>query len=207
MGQAVVCGQNEVSYTTDNAVAELRRFTRWRTERLLEIGAAGEPDSIHGSLLLAIASRETNLRNIVGGGFFNNEGEWVETGVDRGLFQVNQQYHGQWLDSVKGCDSGKYEEIYDSALPQGRVPGLTVGAKKCRDLLRDRITYMKNNGVPESDRLRCAIAAYNGGSWGALKGYREQGDPDYYTTGKNYSKDTLVRQKAIRRAVSRLGWG
>jgi hypothetical protein len=196
-----------VAYTTDNAVAELKRLTRWRTERILEIGAEGEPDSIHGSLLLAIASRETNLRNIVGGGFFRNDGEWEETGVDRGLFQINQQYHGQWLNSVPGCDSGKYEEIHPSALPQGRVPGLTRGARKCRDLLRDRITYMKNNGVPEGDRLRCAVAAYNGGSWGALKGYMDEGDPDTYTTGGNYSKDCLARQVSIRRAVKRLGWG
>jgi hypothetical protein len=193
-----------VTYTADTAVTELRRFTRWRTERVLETGAAGEPDMIHGTLLLAIASRETNLRNVVGGGYFE-DGKWHETGEDRGLFQINSTYHSRWLDSVPGCDSGTYEEKYDSALPVGRVPGLTRGAKKCRDLLRDRIQAARAHAIPEADVVRVAVAAYNGGSYNAIQGYK-QGDPDKYTTGGDYSKDVLARQKAIRSAVWKLGW-
>src|SRR3990172_9331778 len=99
--------------------SELKQFGRWRTQRLYEQAARGLPDRIHGSLLVALASRETNLRNIVG---FD--------GHDRGLFQISDRYHSGWLDQSPGCASGSYVEAYDSALPPGRVPGLTRGARK-----------------------------------------------------------------------------
>jgi hypothetical protein len=187
-------------------VAELRRFGRWRTERVLEIAERGDPDRIHGSLLLAIASRESSMRNIIGGGYFDDNNKFVVTGEDRGLWQINQRYHGVWLDSVPGCDSGSYEEDYDSALPQGRVPGLTRAAYKARDLLRGRISYMAENGVPDADVVRVAVAAYNAGTYGALKGYRE-GDPDKFTTGHDYSKDVLERKKLAQSWLQTVGWG
>lgn len=197
---------------------ELKNFGRWRTERLLEIGDIGDPDLIHGTLLLAIGSRETNLRNIVGGGYFEEYEEvqsdgstatkkrFVVTGIDRGVFQINAQFHPRWLDSVKGCDSGTYEEKYNSALPPGRVPGLTSGAKKARDILRYNITYARSKNVPEDSVVRVAIAAYNCGNYLAVRAY-EEGDPDKYTSLGNYSKDVLERQRAIRRWIQNRGWG
>jgi hypothetical protein len=199
-----------------NPEYELRSFGRWRTERVLSIGGEGTPDAIHGTLLLAIASKETNLRNIVGGGYFEayvdestgqEKNRFIVTGEDRGLFQINAKYHHSWLDSVKGCDSGKYDEIYDSAFPPGRVPGLTAGCRKAISLLRYNIAYQIANGVPEADAVRVAVAAYNCGNVPANRAYKE-GNVDKYTTLGNYSHIIInERQPAIRKWIKNRGWG
>ena len=166
--------------------SELRNFTRWRTERVLEIFAAGEPDRLHGTLALAIGSRETNLRNIVGGGYFE-DGEWVATGEDRGLWQISAKWHPAWLKSDPGCISGEYAEAYTTsqggAFPRGRVPGLTHGAKKVRSILRFNCTYAESQGVDTADVLQVAVAGYNGGIGSAIRAEKDYGDPDGVTTG------------------------
>jgi len=176
----------------------------------------GEPDPIHGTLLLAMASRETNLRNITGGGFFNNAGEWIATGEDRGLWQFNDSVHDTWLDGIRGCKNGEYELIYTSALPEGRVPGLTTAAMKAIDILLNNLGYLKGRGVDDEHLTATAIAAWNAGPYGALKGYRE-GDCDKYTTigpyrlngdrRGDYSKDVIDRRAEMRRALRDLRWG
>lgn len=184
---------------------ELRRFTRWRTERVGDVGAEEPPDAISGDLLLAIGSRETNLRNIVGGGFFDPAGSFVVTGADRGVFQINEAFHRGFLESVPGCVSGSFSETLDSAYPRGRVPGLTRAARYAVLLLRDRVAYATANGVPPEDAVRVAVAAYNAGAFNAVRGYRE-GNPDRFTTGGDYSRDVLDRRAKIRRARRDLGW-
>jgi hypothetical protein len=190
---------------------ELLRFRRWRAERVLELAAAGEPDRIHGTLVLAIGSRETNLRNIVGGGYFDDLGDWHTTGVDRGLFQINQVYHERWLASVQGCQSGEYAEVYGvpdgGALPIGRVPGLTASIKKVISILRYNITLAVKAGIPDEEVLAVAVAGYNGGVGSAIRAYQKDGDPDLVTTGKNYSRDVLLRQRAIRSFIQNRKWG
>lgn len=42
--------------------------------------------------------------------------------------------------------------------------------------------------------ISCAFASYNTGPMNAFKGYQESGDPDHYTTGRDYSKDVLARR-------------
>lgn len=194
-----------------NPANELMVFKRWRTERVLEIFAAGEPDRLHGTLALAIGSRESNLRNIVGGGFFDEYEAWHTTGVDRGCWQINEVYHAAWLKSVPGCISGEWAEAYTTqmggAFPRGRVPGLTHACKKVRSILRYNVTYAASQGVPEADLVRVAVAGYNGGVGSAVRAYKDHGDPDRVTTGKDYSKDVLVRQRAIRKWLSQKGWG
>lgn len=180
---------------------ELKRFDRWRVERIGAIGAEGPADAISGDLLLAEGSRETNLRNIVGGGFFNNLGNFIVTGVDRGLFQLNEVYQAGFLASVPGCDSGSYVERHASALPRGLVPGLTNAARYVVKLLRDRLAAVQAAlpRAPPEDVLRVAVAAYNAGTYGAIQGYLA-GNPDRFTTGGDYSRDVLDRRAKIRRA-------
>src|ERR1044072_4207136 len=43
-------------------------------------------------MLLAIASRETNMQDIVGDG-----------GHGRGLFQIDDRFHGDWLDAHRAA--------------------------------------------------------------------------------------------------------
>jgi hypothetical protein len=192
-------------FSVDQAQAQLKSFGRWRTERLIEIAKEGGPDDIGPVLLIALASVETDLRNIIGGGFFE-DGRWVPTGTDRGLFQINDTAFSGWLASVPGCDSGRYSEIWPSALPKGKVPGLTRGARKARDILRDRAAFARSNGVPEDEVKRFMLAAYNAGAGGALKGYEASGNPDQHTTKGNYSERVREREKAFRQAAVRMGW-
>ena len=191
--------------------SELLRFKRWRVERVLSLAAEGGPDMIHGTLLLAMGSRETNLQNIVGGGYFDDAGRWHTTGVDRGLYQVNAGYHERWLRSVPGCLSGSYAEVYSTndggAFPEGRVPGLTASTKKAIAILRWNITYARKQGIPEFDLVRVAVAGWNSGVGTSIKAYKEKGDPDKYTTGGDYSRDVLERQRKIRAFIQRKGWG
>jgi hypothetical protein len=196
-----------------NPEGDLKRLGRWRVQRIYELAGAGEPDRIHGSLLVAIASRETNCRNIIGGGYFDELGDWQQTGVDRGLYQINEHYHANWLRSVPGCLSGEYAEAFppakeggEGALPPGRVPGLTTATKKAIATLKFNCTYAESQGVDDLDVLAVAVAGWNGGIGSTVKAYKTHGDPDVVTTGKDYSKDVLARQKAIRRWVQRAGW-
>lgn len=191
--------------------SELLRFKRWRVERVLSLAAEGGPDMIHGTLLLAMASRETNMTNVVGGGYFDDHGQWHTTGTDRGLYQFNAPIHERWLRSVRGCASGSYAEVYmpedGGAFPEGRVPGLTASTKKAIAILRFNITYARKQGIPEFDLVRVAVAGWNSGVGTSINAYKQKGDPDYYTTGKDYSRDVLERQGKIRAFIQRRGWG
>lgn len=199
-----------MSLTTAQAKAQLRHFTRYRTERVLELAARGEPDQIHGTLLLAIGSRESNLNNITGGGYFDDQDRWVDTGEDRGVFQISAKYHAKFLTSVPGCLNGEYVEGFSveqgGAYPAGRVPGLTRAAEFVIGLLRDNIDIARTEAVPEDECLRVGVAGYNAGITNAVKGFN-YGDPDKFTTGKDYSADVLARQRVFRTAFKELHWG
>lgn len=185
---------------------QIKAFGRWRTERVGTIASRGEPDAISGDLLLAIASRETSMRNIVGGGFFDATGHFVVTGIDRGLWQINATFHPSFLSSHRGATSGSYRLIYDSALPPNRVPGLTDAAEYVVALLRGNITYATRYGVPAADAVRVAVAGYNSGIGPATSAYLIYGNPDRYTTGGDYSRDVLNRRTLVRRARRALGY-
>lgn len=197
-----------MSLTTAQAKAQCQRFTRYRTERVLELAAKGDPDGIHGTLLLALGSRETNLSNIVGGGHFEDD-QWVPTGEDRGVFQISAKYHAHFLSSVPGCLNGEYAEAFDvehgGALPTGRVPGLTRAAEFVIQHLRDGIDTARTSGIPEKDCLRVSVAGYNAGFVNAVKGYKA-GDVDKFSTGGDYSADVLSRQLRFRSALKDLHW-
>jgi hypothetical protein len=206
-----------MALTTAQAKAALKNFSRYRTERILELASVGEPDRIHGTLLIAMASRETDLRNIVGGGYFIDEIQddgstkkvWIPTGEDRGLWQINDRYHARFLASVPGCPNGEFAEAFPvekgGALPEGRVPGLTRALNYVIDLLRDGIDVARVEGVPSKDLVRVAVAGYNRGFINAVKDYKA-GNVDKNTTGGNYSADVLSRQLRFRSALKELNW-
>jgi|tagenome__1003787_1003787.scaffolds.fasta_scaffold19945819_1 hypothetical protein len=169
---------------------ELEAFGEHRIRVVAELAHEGAPDGIGPTLLLAMGSRESDLRNIVG-----------DHGHGRGWLQIDDRFHGPWLQSHAGCESGKFNATFASALPAGRVPTLTASTLKAIEMLRANAAFGRSQGVPEDDLIRFACAAYNAGPGGALKGFRE-GDIDAHTTGGDYSADVLERQHAVGRHLA-----
>ncbi len=116
------------------------------------------------SLLLAIASRETNIRNILGDYGHGAGVMQVDIGTDREFVTS-----GEWRDVAKSIDRG-------TAILSEKVNALAEA---------------KWLSLEASQSI--AIASYNCGRW-ALLDYRAGRDPDTHTTGHNYSKDVLSRQ-------------
>jgi hypothetical protein len=139
---------------------------------------AGKDYEWDPTLLLAIASRETNVRNIVGDG-----------GHGYGMMQIDVRSYPDF------CHSGQW-----------RNPGLVIhtGALVL-DAKRTQIE--KSQGLPMNiggwhfvgqpisgeNLIRVSVAAYNCGLW-AYYCFSRGEDPDRLTTGRNYSADVLRRK-------------
>jgi hypothetical protein len=133
-------------------------------------------------LLMAIASRETNMRNIVGDG-----------GHGYGIMQIDDRsypdwcHSGLWKDATAGIQKGasvldaKRETIRD-----GQGKRLKVGG----------VSFTGKSNLSAAELLRTAVAAYNAGLW-AYYGLSRNGNPDARTTGHDYSADTLARAKVF----------
>src|SRR5438093_3717205 len=135
---------------------------------------AEQRHDLPAGLLLAIASRETNMEDIVGDG-----------GHGRGLFQIDDGAHGDWLAQ------------HGAAAP-GTIPPLAEAADLAATLLDQNRAFAKSNGVAADQVLVFAVSAYNAGPRGALAGH-ESGDSDRRTTGGDYGRDVLERLDAIRK--------
>ncbi len=119
-------------------------------------------------ILAAVASRETNTKDIVG-----------DVGHGRGLMQIDDRSHGAWIDAHGGAGGGK--------------PDVPAAIDYAGELLAANLAYGRSHGVTEEDLLKYALSAYNAGGGGALSGYKLHGDSDANTTGKDYGKDVLRR--------------
>jgi peptidoglycan hydrolase-like protein with peptidoglycan-binding domain len=124
------------------------------------------------ALLLALASRETDMNDIVG-----------DKGHGRGLFQIDDRFHADWLAG-------------HGAPGPATTPRVEDAADFAASMLASNLAFAKQSGVAAPDRLRFACAAYNAGPGGALAGH-QQGDCDGKTTGRDYSRDVLERWGAI----------
>ena len=155
------------TYTRQTMRAELARARAagWET-CCFEAEARAE---IPRGVLLAIASRETDMNDVVGDG-----------GHGRGLFQIDDRWHASFL--------GKH-----GAAGAGGKPPVKEAAQYAAELVRSNLEYGSRKGVPERERLKFALSAYNAGAGGAFKGWEERGDPDARTTGGDYGRDVLAR--------------
>ena len=122
-------------------------------------------------LLLAIASRETHCRDIVGDG-----------GHGRGYFQIDDRSHQAFLrkHGVLG----------------GGVPPAREAAAYAAQLLLDNGAFGRRKGVKPVDLLKFSLSSYNAGAGNAIKGY-VAGDSDRKTAHGNYGADVLERLRVV----------
>jgi hypothetical protein len=123
-------------------------------------------------LLLAIASRETHCRNVVGDG-----------GHGRGYFQIDDRSHQAFLRR-------------HGALGAGGIPPVREAALYAAQIVADNLRSARKGGVRDRDVLHVALAGYNAGPGNALNCYRE-GDCDSKTAHGNYGRDVLNRLEIV----------
>ena len=95
-------------------------------------------------------------------------------GFGRGLMQIDFDGHefartGNWSDPVENILYG------------------------CKVLADSRDFIQRKAGLAGRDLLRAALAGYNCGPGNALRAIRDGRDYDFYTTGRDYSRDVLNR--------------
>ena len=137
------------------------------------------------SLLLAIASRESGMRNIVGDG-----------GHGYGLMQIDDRAYpdfchtGAWKAPVLIIEKGA--SVLDSKrtlIEHGQGQVLHVGGYQFLGAKIDAVSL-----------VRVAVASYNAGLWPYYT-FSKGEDPDRLTTGHNYSADVLARAAEFDRLM------
>lgn len=170
-GESVNLGYRyQTSYENDNA-----GLKRDDVEASLYVDAvktvAGETGK-PGSLIVGIGSRESRWGKALTPPGPAGKGDY---GHGRGLLQIDDRWHefarsGNWQDPLENLRYGI-------------------------NLLNQFTTYIRSNNQHLSTAAieRAGIAAYNCGTGHVMDAIRMGVDIDYYTTGRNYSKDVLSR--------------
>jgi hypothetical protein len=143
--------------------------------------AAGAPYGFSPQLLMAIASRETNMEN--------EEGDFQHDGPHGfGICQIDKGSYPSF------CESGGWKNV-EASIHMG---ALVLNSKQLQiqhgqgmvlDVGRYSFTGV---ALSNADLNRCTIAGYNAGLW-AYYGMVVHGNPDIYTTRHNYSADVIAR--------------
>lgn len=145
---------------------------RAQKEGLVDIALAAEKKAkLPRGLLLAIASRETHCRNVVGDG-----------GHGRGYFQIDDRSHKSFLNRTN-AGAG--------------VPPVKEAADYAAALVVGNLDFGRGKTVPESKLLKFALSSYNCGAGNAIKGFRN-GDSDQITANANYGADVLDRLAIVQ---------
>src|SRR5580765_609143 len=157
--------------STDDLVGQVGRA---RSRGWLPIMTMAEKrHNLPAGLLLAVASRETNMEDKVG-----------DAGHGRGLFQIDDRFHDDWL-------------AQHGAPGAGTTPRLADAAEFAAAMFASNLSFGKQKGVGAKDLMKYACSAYNAGAGGALEGFRG-GDSDRRTAGGDYGRDVLDRLAAIQ---------
>lgn len=175
--------RSTASWTVSDLVLQFNR-----TERLGWLPYFGDAASRYGfdqSVLMAIASRESNIRSILG-----------DNGHGHGIMQIDDRSYPEF------CDSEEWKDPLKNIMK-----GAEVLDSKRRDILNGvgRRNICKGNtfnGLTLTDFgvLRSSIAAYNCGCR-AYYSICVYGNPDQYTTGGDYSTDVLNRGEVFKRLL------
>jgi Putative peptidoglycan binding domain len=131
-------------------------------------------------LLLAVSSRETGCRDIVGA-----------DGHRRGAFGIDDRRDAEWLVGIGTAEPGA-------------IPPLDDAARYAAGVIAANLAFGRASGVRELDLPRFALSAYAAGTVAALEGHR-LGDSDTSTPGGDYGRDVLSRLVAVDRWLARRG--
>jgi len=134
---------------------------------------AEQRHGLPAGLLLAIASRETNMQDICG-----------DSGHGRGLFQIDDRFHGDFLTRC-------------GAHAAGATPPIAEAAEYAANLLAANRAFGSSKGISGDALIKFMVSAYNAGPGNALTGH-QGGDSDARTTGHDYGRDVLERLASIR---------
>jgi peptidoglycan hydrolase-like protein with peptidoglycan-binding domain len=137
------------------------------------IARAEKRHKLPAGFLLAIASRETNMQDICGDG-----------GHGRGLFQIDDRFHGDWL-SQHGAPGA------------GTTPRIKDAAEFAAAMLAENVAFAQQKGVGADQLVKFAASAYNAGCGGAFSGF-QGGDCDSRTAGGDYGADVIARLAVIQ---------
>lgn len=143
---------------------------------------AGADYLFETSLLMAIASRETNMKNIIG-----------DSGHGYGIMQIDDRSFPDW------CNSGAWEDV-EQAIAKGALvldeKRTNVEKNQGKKISFKGKKFVGKDNLSKSDILRIAVSSYNCGWW-AYYNFSKGNDVDKNSTEGNYSKDVLKRQKAF----------
>jgi len=164
-----------------------RQFQRAKKNRWLQtFKKTSEKYGFPPELVMAIASRETNMRNIIGDG-----------GHGYGIMQIDDRSFPEW------CHSGLWKDVSagiqkGALVLQSKLETIRNGQGKRLSVGGKSFTGKKN--LTKAELLTTATAAYNSGLW-AYYDLSKTGDPDRHTTGRDYSTDTLRRAQVFRKLL------
>lgn len=130
--------------------------------------------------LLAIASRESNIKNVIGDNGHGYGTMQIDIRTDPSVPTYWQDMEKYMMKAV-GILQSKKQWIIDNA---GQ-------SKTLRDSKGNVATFVVPM-IEEPLLSRVAIAGYNAGAWPVYQVSKGR-DPDISTTGKNYSADVLFR--------------
>jgi hypothetical protein len=144
---------------------------------------------------MGIASRETEMQNI--------KGDYDKTGMAHGygIMQIDIGSYsdfiksGDWADPKKNIMKGA--EVLNE---KRRFIEEHVG-KKVSFKSHEKIITFIGLSLTSDGLLRTAVASYNNGVW-PFYAVSVYGDPDLFTTGRDYSCDVVNRTEAFGRLVA-----
>lgn len=181
-------GKKRIMTANEKLVEELRKqYQRAITEFATGFEEASKRTGIPKELLMGVASRETNMRNILGDGGRGAGVMQVDIGTDA-AFKAS----GAWKDATASI-----------------IRGAEILQEKFEQLIKlagERVTIRSRKGerfsftVPElagDDLTRTGVAAYNSGMFAARNAALGR-SVDASTTGRDYSADVLRRAEIFR---------
>ena len=149
---------------------------RWQMRNKVYVGIIVNSAKAHGfppEYVLAIASRETGIRNLIGDG-----------GHGIGVMQIDVRYHEIASDMKH---DGTWKTNAGALIDYG------VRAVLKPDYEWAQKTWPK---LQEFQHLKIAASAYNAGRGGAAAGVK-QGDSDIRTTGHDYGADVVYQRMPV----------
>jgi hypothetical protein len=140
------------------------------------------------ALLMAIASRETNMTNMKGD--FRKSKHFPNGGYHGyGIMQVDVGTDPSWIAS------GAWQQV-DQAIMRGT--GILAGK-------RDQLNNMWQGSRTLKDFLWVLAASYNHGTLDSYRDFKNEGSPDGDTTGHDYGKDVMTRMQEFAELLAARG--